>query len=144
MTEALSVALFMDGGTATVYGPRPGPPTGSSPTLPRRRRRPSGRRPGEATWAPSQGEVRPTGAPLIALGISSVWHQPWAEARTLVFTVLVVTHLLYPLVLGHRGRDAWFPVALQLVAVCVPAARAALETTALDAPTGCSSPRRWR
>jgi Ca2+-transporting ATPase len=79
-------------------------------------------------------------APLLALGVASgVWHQPWAEARTLAFTVLVVTHLLYSLVLSRWGRNPWLlaavagGLALQLVAVCLPAARAALDTTALDA-----------
>ena len=30
VAEALGVALLMDGGTASVYGPEPGMPTGSS------------------------------------------------------------------------------------------------------------------
>ncbi len=79
-------------------------------------------------------------APVTALAIGAwAWDEPWAEARTLAFTVLVVTHLLYPLGLGSWRRNPWLVasvvggLALQVAAVCLPPVRAVLDTTSLDA-----------
>ncbi len=79
-------------------------------------------------------------APITALAIGTwAWDDPWAEARTLALTVLVVTHLLYPLVIGSWRRNPWLVasvaggLALQAAAVCLPPVRALLDTTPLDA-----------
>jgi Ca2+-transporting ATPase len=79
-------------------------------------------------------------APVTALAIGAwAWDQPWAEARTLAFTVLVVTHLLYPLALGSWRHNPWLVasvaagLALQAAAVCLPPVRTVLDTTPLDA-----------
>lgn len=76
-----------------------------------------------------------------------VWDEPWEKARVVMFSALVVAHLLYAFVAGRWGpRDAratganpWLVAAvglgivLQILVVSVPAAHGIFGTTALSA-----------
>jgi P-type Ca2+ transporter type 2C len=75
-----------------------------------------------------------------------LWHEPWSHARALMFTVLVVAHLLYafaarlptrgwltnPWLLGAVGSG----ILLQLAIVAWPPAHDVFGTASL-------SPRDW-
>ena len=66
------------------------------------------------------------------------WDEPWAEARTLAFTLLVTTHLLYSFALGQPTRNRWLVgavaggLALQAVILGWSPARDVFHTTSLD------------
>jgi Ca2+-transporting ATPase len=50
---------------------------------------------------------------LAGLSVSHLWwEEPWSEARSLAFTLLVTTHLLYSLALGQARRNRWLVVAV--------------------------------
>ncbi|HXF71085.1 MAG TPA: cation-transporting P-type ATPase [Actinomycetota bacterium] len=93
------------------------------------------------------------GAPLGALAVARfAWGEPWAHARALAFTVLVVAHLLYafavrrppgdPPSLRRLASNPWLlagvgaGLALQLGAIVWPPARGVLGTAPL-------TPREW-
>ena len=69
------------------------------------------------------------------------WHQPWGHARTVMFTVLVVAHLLYAFAV-RRGAatfsNRWLlaavgmGIALQLLVLTVPAAHSLFGTAPLS------------
>jgi Ca2+-transporting ATPase len=75
-----------------------------------------------------------------------VWDEPWATARVVMFSALVVAHLLYAFATGSGGRFAdgttasnrWLSAAvglgivLQILVVSVPAAHGVFGTTGLS------------
>ncbi len=69
------------------------------------------------------------------------WHEPWPQARTMMFTVLVVAHLLYAYAVRKpgTGRNLWLlaaiagGIALQVLVVAWPAAHAVFGTVSLGA-----------
>ena len=75
-----------------------------------------------------------------------VWDEPWATARVVMFSALVVAHPLYAFATGSGGRFAdgttasnrWLSAAvglgivLQILVVSVPAAHGVFGTTGLS------------
>jgi P-type Ca2+ transporter type 2C len=80
------------------------------------------------------------GASVASLTIARfAWHETWGEARALMFTVLVLAHLLYAFAVRRPGAPSgrWLPlavgvgIALQLVIVVWPAAHEVFATASL-------------
>ena len=69
------------------------------------------------------------------------WHEPWPQARTMMFTVLVVAHLLYAYAVRKPGTGRNLGllaaiaggIALQVLVVAWPAAHAVFGTVSLGA-----------
>jgi Ca2+-transporting ATPase len=82
------------------------------------------------------------GASVGSLAVARfVWHEPWAHARALMFTVLVIAHLLYAFAARQPSRgvlsNRWLllavaaGIALQLAIVAWPGAHELFGTAHL-------------
>ena len=94
----------------------------------------------------SRGALLAGGAMTSLVVARYVWDEPWEHARALMFTTLLVAHLLYAVVVHEPGRAGWVrlrnrrlllviaaELLLQSAIVAIPAAHDVFATASLSA-----------